>query len=147
MAATDAQNIADKLLEAMGVAAIVRIESDEPIFLTIESDDSALLIGKKGESLRSLQHIINSVYKSQFPDGNFVSLDIAGYKKERIEKVQNIAQESADKVKEDGNTIHLKPMNSFERRHVHTLLANDAEIVTESEGEGITRHVVIKKRD
>jgi spoIIIJ-associated protein len=130
----------------MGIAAVVSIESDEPVSLTIESSDSALLIGKKGDHLRAFQQVVNTVYRRKFEAAGFISIDIAGYKKDRIERVQAIAQETAEKVREDGKTIHLKPMNSFERRHIHTLLADEVDIVTESEGEGMNRHVVVKLR-
>lgn len=147
MSASDAQRITEEILDRMGIAAVVQVESQEPIYITVESSDSALLIGKKGDHLRSLQHLINSVYKRLHPDSGFISIDIAGYKKDRIERVQAIAQEAAEQVNIDGKTIHLKPMNSFERRHVHTLLAEEPNVVTESEGEGLTRHIVVKKRD
>ena len=75
-----------------------------------------------------------------------MGIDIAGYKKERVEKVQGLAQELSQKVLDTGHEEHLKPMNSFERRSVHTLLANEPDIVTDSEGEGESRHVVIRKR-
>lgn len=146
MSSVDAQQIAEKLLEVMGVAAVITIESDEPIYLNISSDDSALLIGKRGDNLRALQTLINTIYHHQNPEERgYVGIDIAGYKKERVEKVQASAQEVVEKVRQTGEPEHLRPMNAFERRAVHTQLANESDIVTESEGEGINRHIVIKK--
>ncbi len=146
MSAIEARDIAQKVLDLMGIASIVSIESDEPIQLTIDSSDSALLIGKGGETLRALQAVINSAYRRSDRDMGYVGIDIAGYKKERIEKVQAIAQELADKALATGEPQHLSPMNSFERRSVHTLLANEPDIITESEGDGMSRHIVIRKR-
>ena len=146
MSASLAQEIAEKLLESMGIAAIVEVESQEPVYLHINSDDSALLIGKRGESLRALENLINNLYRQSELAEGYVGIDIAGYKKERLEKVQALAQETADKVISSGLAHHLNPMNSFERRAVHTLLAETPELITESEGEGPTRHIVIKPR-
>lgn len=146
MSAIEAQQITEKILDQMGVAAVVEIESDEPVYLTISSDDSALLIGKQGESLRALQGIVNTIYRHGDYEAGYVGIDVAGYKKERVEKVQAAAQEAADKARESGEPQHLNPMNSFERRAVHTQLANDTDIVTESEGDGINRHIVISVR-
>lgn len=146
MSALQAKEVTEKLLDSMGVAAVVEVESDDPIALTISSEDSALLIGKKGDSLRALQSLVNTIYRRGDHEAGYVGLDIAGYKKERVEKVQAAAQEAADRARENGEAQHLKPMNSFERRAVHTQLANDPDIITESEGDGMDRHIVIRKR-
>jgi spoIIIJ-associated protein len=146
MSAVQAQEIAQKLIDSLGLVGVVSIESEEPIFLNISTKDSALLIGKRGESLKALQGIINTIYRHNNPEFGFVGIDIEGYKKERVEKVQAIAQEMAQKAIDTGEDQHLKPMNSFERRSVHTLLSEDPNIVTDSEGEGLDRHIVIKKR-
>lgn len=146
MSAVEAKDIAQKLFDTMGIQVVIEIDSDEPIYLSVNSDDSALLIGKGGENLRSIQAIINTIYRKSHKDAGYVGIDISGYKKERVEKVQAIAQELADKVRETGEDQHLKPMNAFERRSVHTLLSEDSDIVTDSEGEGVNRHIVIRKR-
>jgi spoIIIJ-associated protein len=146
MSAVEAKDIAQKLLDSMGIPAVVEIESDEPVYLNISSDDSALLIGKGGENLRSIQNMINTLYHRKSQEFGYVGVDINGYKKDRILKVQAIAQEAADKARETGEDQHLKPMNAFERRSVHTLLSEDSDIATDSEGEGVNRHIVIKKR-
>ncbi len=146
MSAVEAKDIAQKLLDTMGIPAVVEISSAEPIYLNIKSDDSALLIGKGGDNLRSFQSMINTLYRRTNKEAGYVGVDINGYKKERVEKVQAMAQELADKARESGEDQHLKPMNSFERRSVHTLLSEDPDIITDSEGEGVNRHIVIRKR-
>lgn len=146
MSALQAKEITEKILDSLGIAAVVEVESEEPVYLTISSDDSALLIGKKGDSLRALQSLVNTIYRRGNYEAGYVGLDIAGYKKERVEKVQAAAQEAADRARETNEPQHLKPMNSFERRAVHTQLANDPDIITESEGDGMSRHIVIKTR-
>ena len=146
MSAVQAQEIAQKLVDMLGLVAVVSIESDGPIFLNISTKDSALLIGKRGDSLKALQSIINTVYRHNNPESGFVGIDVEGYKKERVEKVQAIAQEMAQKAIDTGQDQHLKPMNAFERRSVHTLLSEDPNIITDSEGDGVNRHIVIRKR-
>lgn len=146
MSAIEAKDITQKILDSMGIASTIAIESQEPVYLTIKSDDSALLIGKGGETLRSLQAIVNTIYRRQATDEGYVGIDIDGYKKERVEKVQAIAQELADKAQASGDDQHLAPMNAFERRSVHTMLAENPDVTTASEGDGLDRHIVIKKR-
>jgi spoIIIJ-associated protein len=146
MSAIEAKEIAQKILDSMGVDSTLDIDSEEPIYISISSPDSALIIGKGGENLKALQNIVNTIYRHNNADGGYVGIDIAGYRKERVEKVQAMAQELADKVRETGQAEHLKPMNAFERRSVHTLLSEDPDLVTDSEGEGVNRHIVIRKR-
>lgn len=146
MSATVAKEIIEKLMSAMSIEAKVEIDSEDPIYLSISCDDSALLIGKGGENLRALQSLVNSIYKKQNTEAGYVGIDVAGYKKERVEKVQAIAQKLADEARSTGKPQHLKPMNAFERRSVHALLAEQPDIITESEGFGQNRHIVIKVR-
>lgn len=146
MSAIEAKEIVQNILDNMGIEATLDIDSDEPIYISISSADSALIIGKGGENLKALQNIVNTIYRHQNKDGGYIGIDIAGYRKERVEKVQALAQEIADKVRDTGNPEHLKPMNAFERRSVHTLLAEDPDLITDSEGEGVNRHIVIRKR-
>lgn len=146
MSAFEAKEIVQDILDNMGVEATLDIDSEEPIYISISSADSALIIGKGGENLKALQNIVNTIYRHKHQDAGFVGIDIAGYRKERVEKVQAIAQELADRVRETGNPEHLKPMNAFERRSVHTLLSEDPDLITDSEGEGVNRHIVIRKR-
>ena len=146
MSASKAQEITQTILDSMGIASTVGVDSDDPIYLSVSTNDSALLIGKRGESLKALQGIVNTIYRHNNPDAGFVGIDVEGYKKERVEKVQALAQEMAQKAIDTGEEQHLKPMNSFERRSIHTLLSEDPNIVTDSEGEGLSRHIVIRKR-
>ena len=86
MSAVRAQEIAQKLLDSMGISSIVNIDSDEPIYLSISTKDSALLIGKHGDNLKALQIIVNTIYRHNDPEAGFVGIDVEGYKKERVEK-------------------------------------------------------------
>lgn len=138
-------NITTDLITHLGFKPTVSISSVDNT-VNIECDGHAILIGKKGENLRALQYILNTIYKKQDPTIEFYSIDIAGYKKARIEKIHTIAHEAAKDVAISGREVILPKMNAYERRQVHMVLADDPEVVTESYGQEPNRTVVVKKR-
>ncbi len=137
--------IIEDILDSMGIAAVCEI-NEETSTVEINSHDHALLIGKKGENLRALQYIFNTIRRKQVPDSEFLALDVEGYKKERIEKVKRIAEEAAAEVLAYDRVKELPAMNAFERRQVHMVLADNPDLVTESVGLEPHRTIVIKKR-
>lgn len=118
---------------------------DEIIELHVPSTHlNGFLIGQRGETIRALQFIvINALRNKQYKHFR-VHLDVADYKKQRAEQVAEKAGEWVKSVKESGETMHLHPMNSADRRVVHKL-ATDEGLATESQGEGRERHVVLMK--
>jgi len=138
-----AQEITENLLDRLNVSYTITTTEENGI--TIDSPDHALLIGKKGDNLRSLQHLVNSIMKRQDPHVEWCVIDVAGYKKERIEKLRSIAESIAKEVITSGRPKRLPAMNSFERRAIHTYLAENNEVVTESEGQEPNRSIVVKK--
>ena len=140
-----ATTILELLLTKLGIEHSISYNSDENS-LNIDSPDHALLIGKKGDTLRALQHILNVLMKRQDPDMQWCVIDVAGYKRERLVKLQAIAESIAKEVLENGRPKRLPPMNSFERMQIHTFLAKSPEIITESEGQEPNRLIVVKKR-
>ncbi len=144
---TDLSNskiLLEELLEKLGVSAICQADLDNNM-LEVTTEDHALIIGKRGENLRALQYIFNTLRRRKFPDSDFVAIDVAGYKKERIEKVKRIAEEAAAEVLAYGQPKTLPAMNAFERRQAHMVLANTNDLITESTGEDPNRCIVIKK--
>lgn len=140
---TLAKELVGDILDRLGVSyTITQTEENE---ITIDSPDHALLIGKKGDNLRSLQHLVNSIMKRQNPETEWCIIDVAGYKKERIEKLRSIAESIAKEVVISGRPKRLPAMNSFERRAIHTYLAENQDVVTESEGQEPNRSIVVKK--
>lgn len=113
--------------------------------LDIDSPDHALLIGKKGDNLRALTHVVNAILKHQDYQNEWVNIDIAGYKKEKLTKLEAITDEIVNGVNKNGIPKRLPAMNSYERRHIHTYLAEKTEITTESEGIEPNRYIVVKK--
>lgn len=141
----DAQAVVEQLVNLLGFEAKVDVDEQNHT-IDIDCDQHALLIGKKGETLRSLQHLINAMIRRHNPELEFYSIDVGGYKKARIEKLQHIATEAATEVVSSGREKRLPSMNAFERRQVHMVLAENPDITTASEGEEPHRAIVIYKR-
>lgn len=119
-------------------------EDDEVIELNVPSTHlNGFLIGQRGETMRALQFMVSNALKSNGYEYTRVNVDIADYKKSRADRLAAKAQAWIDKVKETKEPLHLKPMNPTDRRTVHKL-ADQHGLVTESEGEGRDRHVVLK---
>ncbi len=104
---------------------------------------NGFLIGQHGETLRAMQFMVGNALKNNNYEVSRVSIDIADYKKARSDRLATIAQEWLEKVKESGEPMSLKPMNASDRRVIHKL-ASDHGLITESEGEGRDRHIVLK---
>lgn len=143
---TQAKQIISAMLEAMGFVeyTIYEDQLESRQILSIAAENQAVLIGRKGESLTAFQTLFNVILKHQDPSAPFITIDIAGYKKERIEKVMRIAEDTAKKVRDYGREQEMRPMNAFERRIVHTVLAEIPELETESIGEDPNRKVIIR---
>lgn len=143
--AQDLTTLLSDLLKHIHVDATCVYNQDDQV-IDVSSDDHALLIGKKGENLRAIQYLYNLLRIKKYPDSSFVSIDIEGYKKERLEKVKRIAEEAAAEVLAYGQDKTLPPMNAYERRQVHMVLAEHSDLITESVGQEPHRQIVIKKR-
>lgn len=143
---TQAKQIISTMLEVMGFVEYTVYEDqlESRQIIAIAADNQAVLIGRKGESLMAFQTLFNAILKHQDPTAPFITIDIAGYKKERIEKVMRMAEDTAQKVRNYGREQEMKPMNAFERRVVHMVLAEMPELETESVGEDPHRKVIIR---
>ena len=135
-----------EVLQAMGMGEVTIVSSiDEEGALAIEmsGDNMGILIGKRGQTLDSLQYLTNRVAnKSQ--DGYVrVKLDTEDYRKRRKQTLENLAKNIAYKVKRSRKPISLEPMNPYERRVIHSTLQNDKFVTTHSEGDEPYRHVVV----
>jgi spoIIIJ-associated protein len=149
-----AQQIVNSLLAKMQVDGESRSTStDNNIIVTIESLDSALLIGKKGQTLEALQYIVNlilnreikadAVAGAKIEDKYKVIIDTEGYRGRREEALVKLAKNLAEKVVQTGRKEALEPMSAHDRRVIHLALKETAGIRTESEGEGSFRRIVI----
>lgn len=119
-------------------------EDNEVIELHVPSTRlNGFLIGQRGDTMRALQFMVANALKNNGYAISRVNIDIADYKKQRADRLVKAAEEWVKKVKETGEPMHLNPMNAADRRTLHKM-ASDEGLITESEGEGPSRHVVLK---
>ncbi|MCA9323597.1 KH domain-containing protein [Candidatus Saccharibacteria bacterium] len=119
-------------------------EDDEVIELNVPSTHlNGFLIGNHGDTMRSLQYLTSMALKTNEASMVRVNVDIADYKRQRAHRLEDKAVAWLEEVKSSGEPKHLPPMNAADRRTLHKL-AGDHGLVTESEGEGRDRHIVIK---
>lgn len=140
----EVRDYVSSVMDAMGLGARLDVyDTEEYIAVDIVSDHTALIIGQKGETIDSLQYLINSaVYR----DRDFVKrivLDSEGYRQRRIEAIQGMAHRTARKSIREQRDIEMPPMNSSERRVVHVYLKENPDVTTFSEGAGSERRVTV----
>lgn len=142
---TYAKKYLEDLLSFFGLNSEVHATHDgEVIQLNVPSTAmNGFLIGQHGDTMRSLQFITSSALKNNGFEYWRVNVDVAGYKQQRAERLEEQAQVWVDKVKKTGEPMDLKPMNAADRRIIHKL-ADEYGLQTESVGEGRDRHVVLK---
>ena len=126
------------------VEIIIKIdEEDKLIDVELKGDDMGILIGKRGQTLDSLQYLTNLAVNKTSENYYRVKVDTEDYRKRRKDTLENLAKNIAYKVKRTKRAIALEPMNPFERRVIHSALQNDKFVTTHSEGEEPYRHVVV----
>ena len=139
-----AKDFLREIFLAMGV--IVNIETtlkEKQLLIELKGDDMGILIGKRGQTLDSLQYLVNLVVnKGDAPYIN-ISMDTENYRQRRKETLESLAFNLAKKVKITGKKVVLEPMNPYERRIIHSSLQNNRYVTTFSEGEEPYRNVVI----
>ena len=133
------------VLKTMGmeVEIISSIDQDGALCIEMQGEHMGILIGKRGQTLDSLQYLTNRV-ANKMQDGYVrVKLDTENYRQRRKETLENLAKNIAYKVKRTKKPVSLEPMNPYERRIIHAAVQNDKYVTTRSEGEEPFRHVVI----
>ena len=123
-------------------------EKEKELSINMSGDDMGILIGKRGQTLDSLQYLVSLVINKENEDYIRVKLDTENYRERRKETLETLAKNIAYKVKRTRRSVSLEPMNPYERRIIHSALQNDKFVVTRSDGEEPFRHVVISlKKD
>ncbi len=123
------------------------VDGEGSLHIDVSGSDSGAAIGRHGETLEALQYLANVVANKYVDDYLRVVVDVAGYRKRSEERIQDLANRTADKVMASGREIKLKPMNPAERRLVHMCLREYPGIVTYSEGRDPRRHIVVAPSD
>jgi spoIIIJ-associated protein len=125
----------------------VRTLSDgAEIHFHVESDENALLIGREGRTLLALQFLLRNYLNIYVEDHVLVALDIGNYHENRRKQLEILATKTAKEVAQTRIAVKLDPMNAFDRRIIHTKLSEWRDVITESEGEGEERALVIKPK-
>ena len=127
----------------MEVTLTSEIDEDGALSINMEGENMGILIGKRGQTLDSLQYLTNRVANKVQEGYVRVKLDTENYRERRKETLENLAKNIAHKVKRTKRSVSLEPMNPYERRIIHSALQGDKYISTHSEGEEPYRRVVI----
>ena len=132
-----------KAMNMENVKVTSEIDEEGALSINMEGENMGILIGKRGQTLDSLQYLTNRV-ANKMQDGYVrVKLDTEDYRRRRKETLENLAKNIASKVKRTRRTVSLEPMNPYERRIIHSALQSDPSVATHSEGEEPYRRVVV----
>lgn len=145
-----AEEFLDKVFKAMQISVNVNIvENTEEKVMNIDlsGDDMGVLIGKRGQTLDSLQYLVSLVVNKDCEEYVRVKVDTENYRQRRKDTLENLAKNISFKVKRTGRTVTLEPMNPYERRVIHSALQNDKFVETHSEGEEPFRRVVVTLKE
>lgn len=149
-AKTDAVKFLTDVFKAMKLEASINVEFDaaeNELSIDVKAEDMGVLIGKRGQTLDSLQYIVSLAINKDSNEYVKVKLDSENYRIRRKETLENLARNIASKVKRTGRQVSLEPMNSFERRIIHSALQGDPDCETFSEGNDPYRKVVVKPKN
>ena len=137
----------EDLLSFFGInVAVWSTIDDDVIQLSVPSTSlNSLLIGKNAENLRALQHVVSMALVAHNSEVTRVNVDVADYKRQRAERIEQKAERWIQKVRETGEPMTLE-LNAVDRRVVHKLAEDYSDITTYSEGEGRARHLIIEKK-
>ena len=145
------QRILEQLMTHLGFAVKVEVESGETSRLNVvgegdERDALGALIGRKGERLSALQHLVNLMLSKEMGTWTRVLVDVEDYRGRRERQLRDLAERAAARVVETGKMLQLEPMPALERRWIHLTLRDHAGVATQSIGEEPNRRVVLVPR-
>ena len=136
----------EKIFNIMEIQSEIKVEFNEEektMNINIIGEDMGVLIGKRGQTLDSLQYLVSLVVNKESEEYIKVKLDTENYRERRKETLENLAKNIAYKVKKTRRSVALEPMNPYERRIIHSALQNDKFVETHSEGEEPYRKIVV----
>ena len=144
------KELIEKLISLMGLDVEVYVEEREKeFFVNVTGNDSAIFIGKHGDSIEEFQILINYIFNKDKPgdESKRIIVDSNNYAQRRTETLTNLAKRTAGKVIRDNKEFKFEAMNSYERRIIHSALADHGKVITESYGNEPNRYVVVKLRN
>ena len=141
-----AKDFLKDVLEAMDLEVVITVKYDEAeknMEIDLKGDDMGVLIGKRGQTLDSLQYLVSLVVNKESEEYIRVKVDTEDYRNRRKATLEGLAKNISYKVKRTKRAVSLEPMNPYERRIIHSALQNDKYVTTHSEGEEPFRKVVV----
>lgn len=144
--ADKAKDFLSEVFDAMNMVVVIDMkydEDDKNLNVELSGDEMGVLIGKRGQTLDSLQYLLSLVVNKESEEYIRVKVDTEDYRKRRKETLENLAKNIAYKVKRTKRPVSLEPMNPYERRIIHSALQNDKYVTTHSEGDEPFRRVVV----
>ena len=141
-----AEDFLNDVFRAMNMQVAMTIKynaKDRAMDIDLSGDEMGILIGKRGQTLDSLQYLVSLVVNKDSEDYVRVKVDTENYRERRRETLENLARNIAYKVKRTKRPVSLEPMNPYERRIIHSALQNDRYVTTYSEGDEPFRRVVV----
>jgi len=141
---SQAKELLSGILSRMSFDCQVRVnETPEKIVLSIEGDESGLLIGRRGQNLDALQYVLNKAINKSDSNRKMISVDSETYRQRREESLLELAQRVREKVKNTQKPVSLAHMNAHDRRIIHLALQEDESLITKSRGDGEYRKIVV----
>jgi spoIIIJ-associated protein len=138
------RSLVTAVVEAMGFESRIDVyDAGGFVAVDVTSDNTALFIGQKGETIDALQYLVNAAIYRKHPFVKRIILDAEGYRQRRVEAIQGIAHRTARRAIRERRSVELPPMNPSERRIVHLFLKDNPKVTTASEGSGDNRRVRI----
>ena len=136
------------LISNIGLEANIEYKNrDDVDYFNILTNNNSILIGKNGRSIDAIQIIVNQVVNNELGKYMKIQIDVSDYKKKKQIRLEKLAKYTAKDVAMSKQSVKLDPMNSYERRIVHSILANSKDVETESVGEEPNRCIVIKPKE
>ena len=145
-----AEDFLKDVFKAMDMEVEIKVtenKEDKSLDIELVGEDMGVLIGKRGQTLDSLQYLVSLVVNKYSDEYIRVKIDTENYRERRKETLENLARNIAYKVKRTRKAVSLEPMNPYERRVIHSALQNDRYVTTHSEGEEPYRRVVVTLKD
>lgn len=147
----EVKNFLEQMFDAMKMEVEIDLSENQEnhtMDIDLRGNDMGILIGKRGQTLDSIQYLASLVANKQSEEYIRVKVDTENYRKRRKDTLENLAKNIAYKVKRTKRSVSLEPMNPYERRIIHSALQGDHYVTTHSEGDEPFRHVVVAlKRD
>jgi spoIIIJ-associated protein len=137
----------ERVVGAMGAKLTVSVEETEDgTRINLEGEDGGILVRRGGEGLQALQHIVATAFRRQLGEDTRIVVDCNGYRRDKDAELKQMATFVAEKAKTTGAPQELGPLNPYERRIVHMVIAEDPTVTSESIGDAFMKTVIIARR-